>query len=99
MDQGGARPLYIYRHNNFLVIKSLVVAKSLVAELVPLHVQSVWESRGERIRVTELAACCNYFSKKIKINKKEPYSLTSWHYLMLDIYSSNLHFFLPVITI
>ena len=43
-----------------------VVAKDLVAELAPLHVQSVWGSRGERVRAAELAAYCNYFSKKKK---------------------------------
>ena len=75
LDQGGARPLYIYRHNNFLVIKSLVVVKGLVAKLASPHVQSAWGFRGERIRVTGLAACCNYFSKKRKKKRKKKKSL------------------------
>ena len=45
--------------------------KGLVTELIPPHAQSAWESRGEKVRVTGLAVCCNYFSKKIyeQINK------------------------------
>ena len=39
-------------------------------ELAPLHVQSAWRSRGERVRAARLAACCNYFSKK-KIKEKK----------------------------
>ena len=38
----------------------------LVVELAPLHVQSTWGSRGERIRVAGLAAYCNNLSKKKK---------------------------------
>ena len=41
--------IYIYRHNNFLVIKSLVVVKGLVAKLASPHVQSAWGFRGQRI--------------------------------------------------
>ena len=41
-------------------------AKSLVAELAPPHVQSAWGSRREMVRAAELAAYCNYFSKKKK---------------------------------
>ena len=41
-------------------------AKGLEAELAPLHVQGAWGSRGERVRVVGLVACCNYFSKKKK---------------------------------
>ena len=44
----------------------MLSAKSLVAELAPPHAQSAWGSRGERVRATGLAACCNYFSKKKK---------------------------------
>ena len=40
--------------------------KGLVAELTPPHVQSAWGSRRERVRVTGLVACYNYFSKKKK---------------------------------
>jgi len=36
-------------------------AKGLVAELAPPHVQSAWESRGERVQAAGLATCCNYF--------------------------------------
>ena len=42
------------------------IAKGLVAELAPPHVQSAWGFRGERVGVTGLAACCNYLSKKKK---------------------------------
>ena len=41
-------------------------AKGLLAELAPLHAQSVWESRGERVQVAVLTAYCNYLSKKKK---------------------------------
>ena len=41
-------------------------AKGLVAELAPPHVQSAWGSRREMVRAAELAAYCNYFSKKKK---------------------------------
>ena len=47
---------------NHLLIKAYV--KSLVVKLAPIHVQSVWGSRGERVRAAGLAVCCNYFSKK-----------------------------------
>ena len=47
------------------------IAKGLVAELTHPHVQSAWGSRGERVRVAGLAACCNYFSKKKKNLKHE----------------------------
>ena len=43
-----------------------LVAKGLVTELASPHVQIVWGSRGENVRVAELASCCNYFSKKKK---------------------------------
>ena len=39
-------------------------AIGFVTELAPLHSQSAWESRGERIRTVELAAYCNYLKKK-----------------------------------
>ena len=34
--------------------------------MAPPHAQSAWGSRGKRVRTAELAACCNYFSKKKK---------------------------------
>ena len=39
-------------------------AKDLVVELAPSYAQSVWGSRGERVRIAGLAAYCNYLSKK-----------------------------------
>ena len=45
---------------------SLLNAKRLVTELTHLHVQSAWRSRRESVRVTGLAACRIYFSKKKK---------------------------------
>ena len=45
------------------------MAKGLIAELAPPHAQSVWGSRGEMVRATGLAVCCNYFSKKKKKKK------------------------------
>ena len=36
-------------------------AKGLITELAPLHAQSVWGSRGERVQVAGLAIYCNYF--------------------------------------
>ena len=41
-------------------------AEGLVVELTPLHVQSAWGSRRERVQVVELTAYCNYLSKKKK---------------------------------
>ena len=41
-------------------------AKGLVADLTHFHVQNVWGSRGERVRVAELAVYCNYLKKKKK---------------------------------
>ena len=41
--------IYIYRHNNFLVIKSLVVVKGLGDKLASPNVQSAWRFRGEMI--------------------------------------------------
>ena len=41
-------------------------AKGLVADLTHFHVQNVWGSRGERVRVAKLAAYCNYPKKKKK---------------------------------
>ena len=52
-----------YKFGSF---KSWDFAKGLVTELAPLHIQSVWRFRGERIQAVRLAACCNYFSKKKK---------------------------------
>ena len=40
------------------------IAKGLVAELAPPHVQSAWGFMRERVRAAELTACCNYLSKK-----------------------------------
>ena len=40
--------------------------KGLVADLTHFHVQNVWGSRGERVRVAKLAAYCNYPKKKKK---------------------------------
>ena len=45
------------------------LAKGLVVELAHPHAQSAWGSRGERIRAAELAACCNYLSKKKEENQ------------------------------
>ena len=42
------------------------MAKGLVVELAPPHVQRAWGFRGERVRAAGLAACCNYFQKKYK---------------------------------
>ena len=39
-------------------------AKGFVVELAHSHAQSAWGSKGERVWSVELAACCNYFSKK-----------------------------------
>ena len=50
--------LYFLKYNHTLTVKDLVV------ELTPPHAQSVWGSRGERVRTAGLEACCNYFSKK-----------------------------------
>ena len=47
-----------------------MAAKSLVVELAPPHVQSAWDSRGERVWAARLAAYCNYFSKKKKKKKR-----------------------------
>ena len=48
----------------------------LVVELAPLHAQSAWGSRGDRIRVAGLAEYCNHHSKKKKkliyVSKNEP---------------------------
>ena len=41
------------------------------------HAQSAWGSRGERIRAAELAACCNYLSKKKEEN--QPYDSPQVH--------------------
>ena len=41
-------------------------AKGFVADLTHFHVQNVWGSRGERVRVAKLAAYCNYPKKKKK---------------------------------
>ena len=38
-------------------------------QLLPSHAQSVWGSRGKRVRTAGLAACCNYLFKK---KKKSP---------------------------
>ena len=35
-------------------------AKGLVAVLAPLHAQSAWESREERVRTAGLIESCNY---------------------------------------
>ena len=35
-----------------------------MAELASPHTQSVWGFRREMVQTVELAACCNYFSKK-----------------------------------
>ena len=43
-----------------------VYAKGFITELAPPYMQSTWGSRVKRVRVTGLAACCNYFSKKKK---------------------------------
>ena len=40
--------------------------KGLVVDLTHFHAQNVWGSRGERVRVAELAAYCNYLKKKKK---------------------------------
>ena len=53
--------LYICR---LLFIGFIEIAKGLVAELTPPHVQSSWGFRGKMVRTTGLAACCNYLSKK-----------------------------------
>ena len=42
------------------------LAKNLIAELTPPHVQSTWGFRRKMVRVRGLATCCNYFSKKKK---------------------------------
>ena len=47
------------------------VAKGLVVELVPPHVQSAWRSREERVRAARLVTCCNYFSRKRKRKKEK----------------------------
>ena len=39
-------------------------AKGLVAILAPLHAQSAWESREERVRTAGLIESCNYLYKK-----------------------------------
>ena len=45
-------------------------AKGLVAELGPPYVKSAWGSKGERVQAARLVVCCNYFSKKKKVNYK-----------------------------
>ena len=62
-------------------------AKGLIAELAPPHVQSDWGSRGERVRVVGLAACCNYSSKK---KKKKLKVLALWDLDLMVIFSSAL---------
>ena len=58
-----------YRHVILLEqLSNLIVVKGLVAELTLLHIQSVWEFRGERVRPAGLAASWNYFSKKKEVN-------------------------------
>ena len=52
-----------------------LIVKGLVVELTPPHAQSVWGSRGERVRTVGLTTYCNYFSEK----KKK--SLTSYLFL------------------
>ena len=49
-------------------LKLLIPAKGLVTKLASSHTQSAWESRGKRVRVMRLTACCNYlyFKKKKK---------------------------------
>ena len=34
--------------------------------MTPPYVQSTWESRGKRVRIAKLVACCNYLKKKEK---------------------------------
>ena len=34
--------------------------------MTPPYLQSTWESIEKKVRVAELVACCNYFSKKKK---------------------------------
>ena len=41
-------------------------AKGLEVDLTHFHAQNVWGSREKRVRVTELAAYCNYLKKKKK---------------------------------
>ena len=43
-----------------------MIAKGLVAKLTLPNVQSIWGFREERVRATNLVACCNYLSKKKK---------------------------------
>ena len=50
----------------FIAFTIIVLAKCLVVELAPPHAQSAWGFRGERIRLTRLAACCNIISQEKK---------------------------------
>ena len=59
------------------------VAKGLVVELVPPHVQSAWRSREERVRAAKLVTCCNYFSRKRKRKRKKKKTRTTTTTMLL----------------
>ena len=46
------------------------IAKGLVIESAPLHAQSAWGCKEERLRDIKLATCCSYLSKKKKKKSK-----------------------------
>ena len=47
------------------ILKEIWSVKGFIVKLTPSHVQSAWGSREESVRVAGLAACCNYFKKKM----------------------------------
>ena len=50
-------------------------------QLLPSHAQSVWGSRGKRVRVAGLAACCNYLfkkKKKVQLESKLDFAFVSF---------------------
>ena len=73
----------------------ITTIKGLVAELAPPHAQNAWGSRGERVRTAELAACCNYFSKK---EKKKRFNITSYNHRDQHVYHTTVIVIVTIVT-